>query len=315
MDDEVNLLDYWRVIWKRRRLVAVVVIVAVFATAAVSLFITNIYQARAVIIPVAAKEGGGSAGLAQQFGGVPGIAMPGSASASEIVNLLKSNILREKIVRQYKLLPILFYEQWDAEKKTWKKEEGIQLNPLVYVSKLTRGFTTSEAEKRRPKKEEGVPDEWDALRLFDDIVKVNHNIKESTITLSVDFYDPDMAAKLVEYFLSTLIDHMSSEAKRVAMTNRKYLQEQLGATTDPFIKQKTYNLIAQQIETAMMAEVKENFAFKVIDPPMVPDKKIKPKRAQMVMLAFVAALFLGIFAAFFLEYLEKMKQGQVVNGK
>jgi len=54
-----------------------------------------------------------------------------------------------------------------------------------------------------------------------------------------------------------------------------------------------------------MAEVKENFAFKVIDPPLAPDKKIKPKRSQMVMLSLIVALFIGIFVAFFLEYLEK----------
>jgi len=107
-----------------------------------------------------------------------------------------------------------------------------------------------------------------------------------------------------------LTDHMSSEARRVATINQKYLEEQLGKTADPFIKQKIYNLIAQQLETSMMAEVKENFAFKVIDPPKVPDKKIKPKRTQMVLLSFVVFIFMGVFLAFFMEYLEKMKSKQ-----
>ena len=105
----------------------------------------------------------------------------------------------------------------------------------------------------------------------------------------------------------TLTNYMSAEAKRVATTNRKYMEEQLGSTNDPFIKQKTYNMIAQQIEAGMMAEVKENFAFKVIDPPLAPDKKFRPKRGQMAMLSLILALFLGIFAAFFWEYVEKIK--------
>ena len=116
-----------------------------------------------------------------------------------------------------------------------------------------------------------------------------------------------MAAKINEYFLTALTDHMSGEARRVAMINRQYLEEQLGKTADPLIKQKIYNLIAQQLETSMMAEVKENFAFKVIDPPKVPDKKIRPKRTQMVLLSFFASLFMGVFLAFFMEYREKMK--------
>ena len=57
----------------------------------------------------------------------------------------------------------------------------------------------------------------------------------------------------------------------------------------------------------MMAGVKENFAFKVIDPPLAPDKKVRPKHAQMVFLALFASLFIGILTAFFVEYIKKTR--------
>jgi uncharacterized protein involved in exopolysaccharide biosynthesis len=66
-------------------------------------------------------------------------------------------------------------------------------------------------------------------------------------------------------------------------------------------------MIAQQIETGMMAEVKENFAFKVIDPPLAPDKKIKPQRVQIVLLSLVFSLIIGIGIALFMECYEKVK--------
>jgi len=310
-DDEINLLDYWRVIWKRRRMIGWLVGAVVLATVVISLTMTNIYQAKALITPISAKDSGGGgaiSALAQQFGGLPGIALPASSSATEIVNLLKSNILREKVIERYQLLPVLFYKQWDAEKKDWKRGagSGISLNPMTYLGKLASAVISGE-EKGVRKKDPGIPDVWDGLRMLEGIVKINPSIKENSITIMVDYYDPEMAAKMVDYFLTALTDHMSTEARRVASINQKYLEEQLGKTADPLIKQKIYNLIAQQLETSMMAEVKENFAFKVIDPPKVPDRKIKPKRAQMVMLSFVVAVFMGIFAAFFMEYLEKVK--------
>lgn len=312
-EDEINLLDYWRVIWKRRKLIGYIVAATVLLTAVYSLIIPNVFQAKAVLMPVSAKGsggggGGGLAALASQFGGLPGIAMPASASASEIINLMKSNILRERMIEQHNLLPILFYQQWDAKKQAWKKGEGgfsFSLNPLSYISVITKAIGPSPPPRTAQKKDPDAPEMWDALRALDGILKVTNNIKENTIVITADFRDPELAAKIVEYAMITLTDFMSSEAKRVATTNRVYLEQQLGTTMDPFIKQKTYNLIAEQIETAMMAEVKENFAFKVIDPPLAPDKKIKPKRSQMVMLSFVVALFIGIFVAFFLEYLEK----------
>ncbi|MCK9392643.1 MAG: Wzz/FepE/Etk N-terminal domain-containing protein [Syntrophales bacterium] len=305
-EDEINLLDYWRVIWKRRKLIGYIVAATVLLTVVVSLFMTNIYRAETVIMPVTAKEGGGMSMLTQQIGGLAalGISSPGSSSMSEIMALLKSNIVQEKMIQQYNLMPVLFYEQWDEKKRTWKKGNGFSLNPLHYVSLIARSLSPTPPAGAR-KKDPGIPDTWDALRKLDDIVIVKNNMKEGTIILTVDFHDPDMAAKLADYFLLSLTNYMSSEAKRVANTNRKYLEEQLATTNDPFIKQKNYNLIAQQIETAMMAEVKENFAFKIIDPPLAPDKKFKPKRSQMVMISFVVALFMGIFVAFFLEYLEK----------
>ena len=305
-EDEINLLEYWQVIWKRRKLIGYIVAATVVLTAVYSLTMTNIYQARAVITPVGAKDGSGgglAASLAQQFGGLPGIAMPGSSAATEIVNLLKSNILREKVIAQHNLMPMLFSSQWDAKQQRWKaSEDGFSLNPLAWVSSLIKLVTpTAGAWKKQP----GVPDTWDGIRQLNKLVIINYNMKENSITVTGDFRDPEIAAKLVEYFLEALTDHMSSEARRVALTNMKYLESQLGVTADPFIKQKIYNLIAQQIETSMMAEVKENFAFKITDPPKAPDLKIKPKRAQMVMIAFIMALFMGVFVAFFLEYLEK----------
>lgn len=309
-EDEINLLDYARVVWQRRKLIGWIVVVAVVLTVVISLTMTNIYQARTVIAPISAKDGagGGMASiLAQQFGGLPGIMTPGAASASEIVNLLNSNILREKVIAQYNLLPILFDEDWDDQKKRWKAGSGdvsLNLNPLYWISRLL-ALARPAPPPSIAKKQPGVPDVWDGIRALEKLVSVKHNMKENAITITGDFKDPETAAKLVDYFLTALTDHMSAEARRVADVNRKYLEGQLGETSDPFIKQKIYNLIAQQLETSMMAEVKENFAFKILDPPKVPDRKIKPKRAQMVMLAFVVALFLGVFAAFFLEYLAK----------
>lgn len=310
-DDEINLLDYWRVVWKRKVLIILIAFITVTATAFYTLSIKDIYQSTAVITPISSKDGGGGglSALAQSFGGLPGISLPSSSSASEIVNLLNSNILREKVIERYNLLPVLFYEKWDDEKKDWKKGEksGFTLNPLVLIQKVVAAVKPKTQNPKPKTQDDGIPTIWDGLRTLNGIVKVNNNAKDSTITISVEFYDPEAAEKMVEYFLATLTDHMSGEAKRVARTNRKYLEEQLWATTDPLIKQKIYNLIAQQIETSMMSEVKENFAFKVIDPPKVPDEKIRPKRAQMVRISFVAGLFAAVFLAFFLEYIKKVR--------
>ena len=303
-EDEIDLLELAKTIWKGKKLIIWIVLVFTFATAITSLFMTNTYTAKAVLKPASpAPASGRFSALAAQLGGIAsltGIAMPSPTSSTEIVNLLESNILRKEIIEKHQLLPILFPDNWDKEKKTWKKP-GFSLNPLSLITKL------QPAQPNVRKKEPGVPDTWDGIRALNGIVKINYDMKEDIITISADFPDPDMAAKIVYYFIITLNEHMSSEAKRIAVVNKEYLERQLRETSDSLVQQKIYNLIAEKIETMMMAEVKEGFAFRVLDPPMAPDIKSKPKRAIMVIVAFMVALFLGVFVVLFRDYIKKIK--------
>lgn len=305
-EDEIDLMELARTIWKGKKLIIWIAVIVTLATVVYSLSLANIYTAQAVLKPVSSKDGGGRlSSLASQFGGLAnmaGIGMPGAASSTELVSLLKSNVLKKNMIEKYNLLPILFPKQWDEEKKAWKKTSGgFSLNPLALISKI------KPAQPNTPKKEPGAPDMWDGIRALDAYVSTNYNLKEDVITITVNYHNPDMAARIANYFIASLNDHMSSEAKRAAITNREYLEKQLRETNDLIVQQKIYNLIAEKIETMMMAEVKEGFAFKVLDPPMAPDQKSKPKRAQMVFVAFIVSLFFAVFVVFFREYVKKIK--------
>lgn len=303
-EDEIDLLELAKKIWKDRKLIIYIVVIVTFVTAVISLFMTNIYTAQAVLKPVSQNQGGGKlTSLASQFGGIAslaGITMPSSASTTEMVNLLNSNLLRKTIIETHNLLPVLFPDQWDKEKKTWK-EPGIIIRQIGCLKKLLL------TQPIAGKKETNYPDIWDGIRKLDDIINIKYDSKDDIITISADFSDPDMSARIVNYFVIALNEHMSGEAKRIANINKEYLEKQLRESNDPLIQQKIYNLIAEKIETIMMAEVKEGFAFKTLDPPMAPDKKSKPKRALIVILAFIVSLFFAIFTVLLKDYFRKIK--------
>jgi capsular polysaccharide biosynthesis protein len=205
--------------------------------------------------------------IASQFG----ITSPKTSNVAEIVALLNSNILMDKVIKKHDLTNVLL------SKKHKKKKESEQI--------------------------------WETARLLKKkIYKARENKREGVIELSAEYKDPDIAAKILTYILKELTDYMSSEAIRVAQTNKKYLESQVDRNADPLIKQKIYSLIAKQIETSMLAEVKENFAFKVLDPPKVPVRKIRPIIWKNILLAFFLSLFVGVFLAFFLEYYNNLKE-------
>ncbi len=69
-----------------------------------------------------------------------------------------------------------------------------------------------------------------------------------------------------------------------------------------------YETLLKMYEQAKLDEAKENLYVEVIDYPILPDKPVKPKKKLMVAVAGVSSLFLGIFVAFFLEWLENIRK-------
>lgn len=264
--DEINIVDLLKVILKYKKMIIYIVIICTFGTAIVSLLMTKIYESKAVITPVEAPAAQSNIGaLAAQFG----VTMQQSSNVSEIVGLLKSNILMQMVMEKGKFYDVLF----DKDDLKGKNDN----------------------EKR-----------WRAIRLLkENMVKITDNRKENIIGISVRYKDPVVAQRIAGTILEELTEHMTKEAKRVADANKAHLDQEIVVAADPLVRQKIYTLIAQQVETAMMAAAKENFAFKVIDPPMVPDKRIRPKRTLMVILAFVVSLFMGVLAALARERLKK----------
>ncbi len=69
-----------------------------------------------------------------------------------------------------------------------------------------------------------------------------------------------------------------------------------------------YEALLKAYEQAKFEESKENLYVQVIDEAFIPDKPEKPKKKLMVAVAGVSSLFLGIFLAFFLEWLENIRK-------
>ena len=84
---------------------------------------------------------------------------------------------------------------------------------------------------------------------------------------------------------------------------------------EALIQEKVFELLTQQYEMARIDEAKEDITFQVIDRAIPSEKRIKPKRRQMVMLAGAVSLFAGVFLVFFLEYAANLKEPKEQGGE
>ena len=201
-NDEINLLDYWKVIKRHRKMiVAIVAAVSVIAVIA-SLVMTKIYRAEALIVPVSSKGGGGGlSALAGQFGGLAqlaGVSLPGGDDASKMVSMLKSRTLIENVIVAQDLMPLLFSKAWDDKKKAWKSDDP---------------------QKR--------PDMEQAVTMMRSIVMVMDDKKNKTIKISAEFKNPMVAARIANSYLDELQRFITDNAFTTAKRNRIFIEAQL----------------------------------------------------------------------------------------
>ncbi len=107
-EDEINLIDYWRVIWKHRRLIGGLCSASVIVTLIFSLLSPKVYEATATIL--GPKEGAGGSflgtlaatGIMQQLAG--GLSMPSlTPNRDTFMAILSSRTIAQYIVEELKL--------------------------------------------------------------------------------------------------------------------------------------------------------------------------------------------------------------------
>jgi uncharacterized protein involved in exopolysaccharide biosynthesis len=69
-----------------------------------------------------------------------------------------------------------------------------------------------------------------------------------------------------------------------------------------------YDVMMRQFETAKIDEARETMMVQVIDPAIPPDYKYKPKRAQIILLATLVGLCIGLTWTLIADYVETMKK-------
>ena len=277
-EDEINLLDLFLVLLKHKKMIIGTVAVAGIGAVIVSLLLTNIYRSSATIAPQATENSSPVSALSG-LGAVGGfLGIGGNTDLSKLEVVLKSRELTRRIVTKYKLLPLLFADNWDAGKKKWLTDEP--------------------------------PTEQDAIKAAKTIFSVSADIKKEIITVNFDHRDPVFAKQVVGYYLTELSEILRETTLRDAEEKVNFLQEELNRTSDVLLKEKISELLANEIEKEIFARAQKYYSFEVIDPPIVPDpdKKLKPKRALICILSVFVAFFLAVFGAFFLEFVHNIKK-------
>jgi len=272
-EDVIDLGRYWAALRPNLWKIALLSLAVGIVTLLLLFLVPNKYQATAVIAPETdPKKPGFAMGALASFG----VDIGGSAGLADLEMLFNSKDLTARVFRKYNLWPVIFPPD-QLDPATGRKK----------VSWVSRLFGGEDAKEPRP------PGDWDAIRAAKGLLKVTSDRRKGTITISFESRSKEWSAAIVKYYLEEGKSRLQEEALDRARKNKRFIEEQIGKTVDALNRDRLYALLGQEVEREMLARNREQFGFRVIDSPRVPDRKFKPNRSRSAILAMLLSFFAG----------------------
>lgn len=254
----VSFMDLVRATWKQRVFFLAWTLGICAVALVIALLWPNTYRSEALLAPL--LERSEEAAAAKPLSALQGVAaLVGFSPRSyteiqEKVSYLESKALVRRVVETHpELMPRLFPKKWDADRGDWKSEDP----------------------KRRP-------DHWDAIRQFDERYHVSLDGQTGLLLLRFDSRDPALSAEMLRIIIEEANDGWREVTLEQSRGFMRYLEEKSRQTDIAEAREVLLSLMASELRRSMLAECSEDFAFKTIDPPLVPDRHAKPRRSLLL---------------------------------
>jgi uncharacterized protein involved in exopolysaccharide biosynthesis len=271
--DEIDLREVIGRLWAGKWWIVASTVAVTAAFVVAAFLMTPIYRATAVLAP-AGGEGGQQAGLGGMLRSASGLASligvnlgSGEQGEQEALAVLRSREFLEVFFAENDLLPVLFYKDWDSARGQWKSPDS-------------------------------APTPARAYKLFtEDVLLVNKDTETGLVSVSIDWKDRELAASWANELVARLNKEMRSRALRDTNKSLEFLRNELESNSLLAIHQAINGLIEAQVNKRMLANVSEEYAFRVVDRAMAPDAddEIRPKKALLAAVGFFLGCFLGVF--------------------
>ena len=305
---EYDLLEYARICLQRRRVIFVTLALTLVVALLVALLTKPAYKSEAKILPTEGEMEPGAFGLAAAASRL-GLAMPSASS--------RLSTLYPQILGSHTIITRVLDREFES-----KRLGTATLYDILEVE----GEDPSEREV------------YGRTKILDDVLKVDQSIETGVTTMKVLTPEAKVSKQVASAFIEELERFLSELRNSEESRDRKFIQARLDEEKAEVaaveselrrfrernkkidnspklllekerllrklrIQEEVYIELRRQLEIAQIEEVKSAPLVQVLDPPVAPIFREKPKRAVIMVVGAGAGLILGILFAFAAEFL------------
>ncbi len=297
-EDEIDLRELFTTIWNNKFKIATLTFFITSLAIVYTLYRPNVYTSKTILI-LKEQDKPSISGGAAAMAAMAGIDLGGSGGGIDVGELFKNLIgdypFNRTIITKYhldKFLDPAFYEK-----------------DLVFAlgyDGLYKLLKPSKSDEEKTKEDIY----FDTYKKLKDILSVSTDKKSGAITLAAKFEDRFLAKKLVDIYLKEMSDYIKELDLKEIDEQMRYYEKELENAKNLDLRANINELLSALVRKKVLSQAGEFYMVKQLTKPQVAYIKDKsgPKRALIVIVAFITSIILGIFLVFFIEFLKNSNE-------
>ena len=281
-EDEIDLSEVFSVLWQSRLAIALITSLGAIFSVGYALSLPNIYESEVRLAPKI--EGSQLSGLSSQFGGLAGLAGinigGGEANKTEIaLEILKSRGFFADYMYENAVVALMASTDWDSRSgELLIDEEIFDVTSRVWVG--------------------GKPSIQETYAAFRGHVSIVEEQNTGIVDIKVKHFSPVVARDWVNLMLQSIEASQRERDVSEAQKSIAFLKRESEKTTLVSLKEVFANLIEEQTKKVVLADASEEYLFQVIEPPVVAELKVEPRRSFICILGTLLAGILSLVYVF-----------------
>jgi len=300
-DDEIDLRELFYVLLEGKWIIFSVTSFISIIVLIYSLLLPNIYEAKAMLVPVNPSSGiAGALGSYSGLAGIAGISLPAGGdegnSAKAIEKIRSLSFFENNILPNIHLPDLMAVKSWDS------KTNILNFDVSIYDT----SSNTWVRDYSYPQQQ--IPSPQESFEVYTTShLSLSEDKKSGFFSLSIKHQSPFVAKQWVELIVNEVNSFYRQKDKIESEKAVSYLNQQISLTSLSEIKEALAQLLQEETKKLTLIEANQYYVFDYIDPPAVMEKKSEPKRALICILGALLGGMLSVFIVLIRHYAVKQK--------
>jgi LPS O-antigen subunit length determinant protein (WzzB/FepE family) len=283
---EIDLRELFYALLEGKWIIVSLTAFASIAGVIYSLSLPNIYESKAMLVPVNSSSSlSGALGSYSGLAGLAGISLPSGGdegnSAKAIQKISSLSFFENNILANIHLPDLMAVKSWNSKTNTLVFDESIyDTNSNTWI----RDFSYPQQQ---------IPSAQESSEVFKQHLSLSEDKKSGFITLSIKHQSPFIAKQWLELVVNEVNTFYRQKDKSESEKAVIYLNQQISTTGLSEIKLVIAQLLQEETKKLTLIEANQYYVFDYIDPPAVMEKKSEPARS---VISIIIALLGGLLS-------------------